>query len=770
MELVIAKTDAGLIRLRDIADVELTAAREKIRARLNGENTAAMAIETTPTANPLEVTAKIKELLPSIEANLPSGMKMQITYDATEYIEDSINEVSSTIIESSLIVILVIFAFMANPRAMMIPVVTIPFSLVGVCLLMEMFGFSINLMTLLAMVLAIGMVVDDAIVVVENVERHIREGKNPFDAAIQGTREITTPVISTTVVLAAVFVPIATLGGLTGALFKEFALTLVCAVVVSSVIALTLSPVMCSLFLKKIETKNSFMTTVESMLDKIDNRYARLLNKTINNSGAVLLFVLCVIVSIPLLNSYIKSELAPVEDKGGFLVMNNAHSSVNLDYVDDYVTEVSKRILDIDGVQSTLSLSGIPSNSSAFTIALEEPIDERGISMQEIIDRPKSSTKDIAGVKTAIFPFPALPGTSLGFPIQFVVQSNSSYQDIYKIAKSIEDKLKSSSLFITTKLDLSYDAAKVVIDVNRQKANMYSVSMKDIASTLAILLGDGHTNVDGYSYEVIPQVTRSDRLNPEEIGQYHVVSDTGVNVPLSNLIEFRTSGNTQGLNQLNQVNSVTISAVPMPTVSIGDAISHIEQDVIPTLPKGYTFDWKGESRQLIQEGNAIVYAMLLALVIVYLVLAIQFECWRVPLVVMLTVPLATSGALVFQAWGFASMNIYTQIGLLTLIGLITKNGILMCEVAQVKQQEGLDKKNAILDAARLRLRAILMTAISMVAGVIPLIIASGAGAGARQSIGIVLGAGMTIGTLFTLFVLPTLYLFIVKDKHKTQHH
>ncbi|CAH7340073.1 Uncharacterized transporter HI_0895 [Vibrio chagasii] len=767
--LVVATTDKGVITLDDISEIELGAARESILARFNGDNTAGMAIETTPTANPLDVTARVKEILPSIKENLPADIEMHITYDATEYIEDSINEVARTIFEASLIVILVIFLFMANPRAMVIPVVTIPFSLVGVCLLMQIAGFSINLMTLLAMVLAIGVVVDDAIVVVENVERHIREGKKPFEAAIFGTREIKSPVISTTVVLVAVFLPIGFLGGLTGALFKEFALTLACAVVVSSVVALTLSPVMCSLLLKPAkdsEDVNAVTKGINNFLDNLDRKYTQYLDITLKNSRAVVLFVVFVVAALPALYSYTTTELAPVEDKGGFLVMSNAHNSVNIDYVDDYVSEISKRVLDMDGIKSAFSLSGIPTSTGAFSIMMMDPPSQREATMEDLIGATGEVSSDIAGTNSAVFPFPALPGVGLGFPVQLVVQSNNSYPEMLQVTEGIKEQMDNSGMFMMSRLDISYDAAKVEITVNREKANMYNVTMQNIATTLGILLGDGHSNyinVEGFSYEVIPQVTRDNRLNPELLEQYYVVSETGAKVPLSNLVDIETKGNTQSLIQMNQVNSITISAVPFPNVSLGDAVEYIEGSLLPQLPLGYLYDWKGEVRQMIQEGGALVSAMGLALIVVFLVLAMQFESWRVPLVVMFTVPLAASGALLFQAWGLASMNIYTQIALLTLIGLITKNGILMCEVAQVKQEEGADRLTAIREAARLRLRAILMTAISMVAGVMPLVLASGAGAGARQSLGIVLTSGMAIGTVFTLFVLPTVYVLIAGE-------
>ncbi|ALG68283.1 efflux RND transporter permease subunit [Beggiatoa leptomitoformis] len=768
-QMIVAQRTEGVIRLRDIAKVELSSVREAVKSRIGGINAVVIAIESTPTANPLDVAKRVTKKLAEIERNLAAGIKMEISYDATEYIEASIYEVLRTIGEAGLIVILVIFLFMGSFRAMLIPIVTIPFSLIGVCLAMQMLGFSINLLTLLAMVLAIGLVVDDAIVVVENVERHLQMGKTPFAAAIVGTREIAVPVISMTIALAAVYSPIALLDGVTGTLFKEFALTLAGAVVVSGMVALTLSPAMCSLILKHSEHASRFELGVQSTMGRVERGYGYLLDRTLAHRSAILLFAFIVMGSLIFLFPIIPSELAPNEEKGAFLGIATAPSSANLDFIDANLTEIGKRANQINGIRNTLSLSGMPSTNNGLAVMLSAPWEQRENSEKQMIALLTDKVKDIAGVNMAAFPLPALPGGGSGLPIQMVIKSTADYETMMKVALELQEKANASHLFIFNDLDIKFDTATIKMHINRDKAGSYGITMAEIANTLSTLVGDGRVNYinrDGRSYEVVPQVIRTDRLTPEALGSYYLRTASGQQIPLSELVSLKVRGEPSSLIQMDQANAITLGGVPMPTTTVGNVLTFLTTEADKILPSGFSYDFKGPSRQYMQEGSSLYITFILALAIIFLVLAIQFESWRDPLVIMVSVPLALCGALLVMAWGVASLNIYTQIGLITLIGLITKHGILMCEVAKERQlylQES--KMDAIQHAARIRLRPILMTVIAMVSGVIPLLYAAGPGAAARFSIGIVIFSGLSIGTLFTLFVLPTVYSFL-GETHK----
>ncbi|EIJ42199.1 cation/multidrug efflux pump [Beggiatoa alba B18LD] len=768
-QMVIAKRPEGIIRLQDIAKVELAAVRETVKARMSGINAVVIAIEPTPTANPLDVAQLVTEQLKTIQRNLASGIEMEISYDASEYIRASINEVLHTIAEASLIVVIVIFLFMGSFRAMLIPIVTIPFSLIGVCLAMQFLGFSLNLLTLLAMVLAIGLVVDDAIVVVENVERHLQQGKSPFDAAIVGTREIAMPVISMTITLAAVYSPIALLEGVTGTLFKEFALTLAGAVIVSGMVALSLSPAMCSLILKHGQHASRFEQGVQAIMASVERGYGRMLDATLTHRPAVLLFAIIVMGSLVMLFPMIPSELAPTEEKGAFLGMATAPSGANVDFIDTNLNEIGERAKQTEGIRNVLSLAGMPKSNAGLTVMLSEPWQNRTHTEKQMTELFTKTVEDIAGVKMAAFPLPALPGGGGGLPVQMVIKSTADYETILKLALELQERAKASHLFIFTDIDIKFDTATLKYQINRDKAGMYGVTMADIASTLSTFVGDGRVNYinrDGRSYEVVPQVARTDRLTPESLGNYYVRASSGQQIPLAELLDFTVRGEPLSLEQMDQANAITFSAVLMPNGSLGDALNFLMKQADEILPTGFTYDFKGTSRQYMQEGSSLYITFALALAIIFLVLAIQFESWRDPLVIMVSVPLALCGALLVMAWGTATLNIYTQIGLITLIGLITKHGILMCEVAKERQLHFNENKfAAIQHAARIRLRPILMTVIAMVSGVIPLLYAAGPGAAARFSIGIVIFSGLSIGTLFTLFVLPTIYSYL-GEAHK----
>ncbi|MCK5818374.1 MAG: multidrug efflux RND transporter permease subunit [Psychromonas sp.] len=762
---VATKKNGKIIYLKDIARISLGKSHDIYRAMENGKEAVIVAIDASPTANPLNITAGVRKLLPEFAKNLPSSIKMSVLYDSTIAINESIHEVIKTIVEASVIVLIVMILFLGSWRAVIIPIVTIPLSLIGVLWLMHMFGFSINLMTLLAMVLAIGLVVDDAIVVVENVDRHIKAGEPPFRAAIIGTREIAVPVISMTITLAAVYAPIAMMGGVTGTLFTEFALTLAGAVFISGFIALTLSPMMSSLLLKTNHQPNRFERIVDSTLTKITNKYARLLNVIMTRRPAIIVFVILVFISLPLLFKYIPKELAPQEDKGALMFMATAPSNANLDYIDKSMRAVTHLTTKFDSVASDFAMAGIPNSNQGFGLVIMKPWSKRTQTPSELGHKLTPLFNKIAAVKAIPFPIPELPGSSGGLPIQYVMTTSKSFESLIKIADGILSQVQKNPHFIFSAVDLAFDSATMNIKINRDRAGAYGVTMEDIASTLSTLLSDGYINrVDlyGRSYEVIAQVERKYRLSPQKLGQFYVRATNGDMIPLSELITINVVAQPRALPHFNQLNSVTISAVPAPGFAMGDAVNFFET---LKLPMGYTHSYLGEARQFVTEGNSLYVTFVIALFIIFLVLASQFESIRDPFVIMITVPLAISGALIVLAWGAATMNIYTQVGLITLVGLITKHGILISEVAKEDQiNNGVDRITAVKKAATIRLRPILMTTAAMVAGLLPLLFAQGAGAVSRFGIGIVIVAGLSIGTLFTLLVLPVIYSFVA-SKH-----
>ncbi|MGL6123093.1 MAG: multidrug efflux RND transporter permease subunit [Shewanella sp.] len=770
--LVIGSKDGLVVRLGDIADVSLDKSHDVYRALANGKEAVVIGLDVTPTANPLTVAADTRALLPEIKRNLPPSIESSILYDSSLAIDESIKEVVKTIAEAALIVIVVITLFLGSLRAVIIPIVTIPLSLIGVAIIMQMFGFTLNLMTLLAMVLAIGLVVDDAIVVVENVDRHIKLGESPFRAAIIGTREIAVPVISMTITLAAVYAPIALMGGVTGALFKEFALTLAGAVFISGIVALTLSPMMCAKILKPHTTPNRFELGVENFLDNLTRRYSKMLDAVMAHRPVIVAFAVIVFISLPVLFKLIPSELAPNEDKGVVMMMGTAPSTANLDYIQANMSEVTDLIKAQPESAASLAFIGVPSSSQAFGIAPLVPWSERDKSQKQMQEFFAKEVKKIPGMAITTFQMPELPGATSGLPIQFVITTSNSFASLFQIGNSVLEKVQKSPLFVYSEINLKFDSGTMKLHIKRDLAGTYGVTMQDIGITLSTMMSDGYVNrinLDGRSYEVIPQVERKLRANPESLANYYVKAADGRSIPLSSLVEIEMVSEPRSLPHFNQMNSLTVGGVASPGVAIGDAISFLQDIGDNELPKGYNYDFLGEARQFVTEGTALYATFLLAIAIIYLVLASQFESLKDPLVILVSVPLAISGALIVLGWthvfGLAKMNIYTQIGLITLVGLITKHGILMCEVAKEEQlHRGLSKLEAIKLAATIRLRPILMTTAAMIAGLIPLLFASGAGAAARFNIGIVIVAGLSIGTLFTLFVLPVIYTYLA-EKH-----
>ncbi|MCA3953863.1 multidrug efflux RND transporter permease subunit VmeD [Vibrio vulnificus] len=767
--LVVKSGDGEVIRLGDIAKVTLEKSHDVYRASANGQEAVVAAINAAPSANPINIAADVLQLLPQLERNLPSNIKMNVMYDSTIAINESIHEVVKTIVEAAVIVLVVITLFLGSFRAVIIPIVTIPLSLIGVAMVMQAMGFSWNLMTLLAMVLAIGLVVDDAIVVLENVDRHIKEGESPFRAAIIGTREIAVPVIAMTLTLGAVYAPIALMGGITGSLFKEFALTLAGSVFVSGIIALTLSPMMCSKMLKAHEKPSKFEEKVHHVLDGMTNRYEKMLKAVMDHRPVVIGFALIVFGTLPVLFKFIPSELAPSEDKGVVMLMGTGPSNANLDYLQNTMNDVNKILSDQPEVEFAQVFTGVPNSNQAFGLATLKPWSQREASQAEITKRVGGLVSNVPGMAVTAFQMPELPGAGSGLPIQFVITTPNSFESLYTIASDILTEVTSSPLFVYSDLDLKYDSATMKIKIDKDKAGAYGVTMQDIGITLGTMMADGYVNridLNGRSYEVIPQVERKWRLNPESMKNYYVRAADGKAVPLGSLITIDVIAEPRSLPHFNQLNSATVGAVPSPGTAMGDAINWFENIASNKLPTGYNHDYMGEARQFVTEGSALYATFGLALAIIFLVLAIQFESIRDPIVIMVSVPLAICGALIALAWGLATMNIYSQVGLITLVGLITKHGILICEVAKEEQLHNKRSRiEAVMEAAKVRLRPILMTTAAMIAGLIPLMYATGAGAAQRFSIGIVIVAGLAIGTLFTLFVLPVIYSYLA-EKHK----
>ncbi|VXD05003.1 Uncharacterized transporter HI_0895 [Pseudomonas sp. 8Z] len=758
------------VLVRDIARVEMGAENYDSISSFDGIPSVYIAIKATPSANPLDVIKNVRAAMPELEAQLPPNLKVAIAYDATEFIQASIDEVVKTLGEAVLIVIVVVFLFLGALRSVLIPVVTIPLSMVGVLFFMQLMGYSINLLTLLAMVLAIGLVVDDAIVVVENIHRHIEEGKTPFDAALEGAREIAVPVISMTITLAAVYAPIGFLEGLTGALFKEFALTLAGAVIISGIVALTLSPMMCAKLLRHEENPSGLAHRLDQIFDTLKRRYQRALHGTLNTRPVVVVFGLIVMALIPALLSFSKNELAPDEDQGIVFMMSQSPQPTNLNYMNAYSKQFVEIFKTFPEYYSSFQINGFNGVQSGIGGFLLKPWDERERTQMAILPEVQAKLDQIPGLQVFGFNLPSLPGTGEGLPFQFVINTPNDYESLLQVAQRVKARAQESGKFAFLDIDLAFDKPEVVVDIDREKAAQMGVSMQDLGTTLASLLGEGEINrftIDGRSYKVIAQVERAYRDNPGWLDSYYVRSESGQMVPLGTLIRVSDRARPTKLNQFQQLNSVIIQGVPI--VSMGEAVDTITQITREEAPRGYSYDYAGASRQYVQEGSALLLTFGLALAIIFLVLAAQFESFRDPLVILVTVPLSICGALVPIFLGFSSMNIYTQVGLVTLIGLISKHGILIVEFAnQLRREKGLNVREAIEEAAAIRLRPVLMTTAAMVFGMVPLILASGAGAVSRFDIGLVIATGMSVGTLFTLFVLPCVYSLLAKPDAKPQ--
>jgi multidrug efflux pump len=766
---MVVKADAGgrLVHLEDIATVELGGQNYDQSGLFNGKKGCSLAINATPTGNPLDIVHQVKAMLPAIQRDLPPGVEVFVSYDVARFIEAATGEVRKTLTETVVIVIVVIFLFLGSFRSVLIPIVTIPLSLIGSATLMLALGFSLNLLTLLAMVLAIGLVVDDAIVVVENTYRHIEKGLSPVRAALTGAREIVVPVISMTITLAAVYAPIGFLGGLTGALFREFAFTLASTVIISGVVALTLSPVMASLLLTRATMEGRFVRLINWAFGGVTAAYSFLLRVVMGQRLAVFVFGAGMLAGIGILYAGVKRELAPTEDQATLFAAIKGPQYANLDYTEAHTRRLEAALRNLPEYQTTFILNGTDGQMVAFGGVNLKDWDKRDRSALELQSVVQADAAGIEGQSIFVFQLPSLPGSTGGLPVQMVVRSTAGYEAAFAVMERLKDKARKSGLFVVVDSDLRYDNPVVRVKVNRLKANELGVDMKEVADTLAVLVGENYVNrfnLKGRSYDVIPQVARADRLSPESLGKFYLKTRSGYLTPLSTVVEITTATEPNKLTQFNQLNAATLQAIPAPGVSMGEAVAFLEAEAKGTLPPGYTYDWLGDSRQYVREGNQLNLTFAFALVVIFLVLAAQFESLRDPLVILVTVPLSMVGALLPLYLGFATFNIYTQIGLVTLIGLITKHGILMVEFAnELQRHEGLDRRAAVERAAAVRLRPILMTTAATVVGHFPLLLTHGAGAASRYSIGVVLVVGMLVGTFFTLFVVPAVYSVLAKD-------
>ncbi len=765
-EMVVKASEGALIRLKDIATISLDAQCFDAAVTMDGQNAVFIGVQPTPSGNPLTMVAGVRKKLEKIRNTLPPTLKMSIAYDASRFIQASIDDVIWTLGMAVGVVVVVIFLFLGSMRTVLIPIVTIPLSLIGAGTLMYAAGFSINLLTLLAMVLAIGLVVDDAIVVVENVFRHIEEGKSPIQAALIGAREIAGPVIAMTITLAAVYSPIALLGGVTGVLFKEFAFTLASAVIVSGVVALTLSPVMSSALLSQQVLHSPFAQAVTNAFTAVEHWYERRLASSLDYRPATAIFALGVFLSVFFLYFSATKELAPPEDQGIVLGLSKAPQYANLDYMEAYRKQLEDA-LSVPDADGTFIIFGRPVVNQGFVGSRLKPWSERKNTAQKIQPQLQERLSKVPGLQVFAFSPPPLPGSTGGLPVQMVVYSTDGYSIIYNVMDKLKAAARKSGLFLVVDSDLAFNTPTVKVEVNRSKANELGVTMENIGTTLALMVGGNYVNrfdLQGRSYEVIPQVPRAERLTPDSLINYYVQTASGTEVPLSTLVTVSTATDPNALTQYNQLNSATFQAAPWPGVTVGQAVHFLEQQALELFPENFTHAYLGDSRQYVQEGNKLLYTLPFAAIIIYLVLAAQFESLRDPLAIMVSVPMAMCGALLPLFIGITTVNIYSQVGLVTLIGLISKHGILMVEFAkELQRHENLDRRHAIVRAAAVRLRPILMTTAAMVVGLVPMVLATGAGAASRFSIGLVIVCGLTVGTIFTLFVLPMVYTYIGAD-------
>lgn len=769
--IVIRQNDNGVVRLSDIADVVLGADDYSVEVNYSGKTAVFMGVFVAPNANSLEVIRNVTAEMEKIQADLPAGLAGEVSYDATKYIDAAIQDVIKTLTETLVIIIVVIFLFLGFSRSVLIPIIAIPLSLIGAVFIMKLCGFSLNLLTLLSIVLSVGLVVDDAIVMVENIERHIQEGLKPFNAAIVAARELAGPIIAMTVTLVSVYVPIGLQGGLTGTLFREFAITLAGAVTISAIVAVTLSPMMASRMLKP---HSEIKAPLSKLFDRFAVFYNRKLRQSIENRAGVYLFWGFITLSVPLLYTFSSKELAPLEDQGVIFGIVDAQANATIDQSSFYGKQVNEVFMSVPETDFTFQIT-FP--TGGFGGMVTKPWAERDRTTQEILPEVQQKLGEVAGIRILPITPPSLPGGGQ-FPIEFVIASTADSKEIYDYALKLQQVFtQSGKFFFPPMLDMKIDQPEYQLNIDREKVADLGLDMRTVTQDLGILLGGGRVNrfnKDGLSYKVIPQVKRQERLTPDDLAKLYITGPNNSMIRLDQIATLTHSTVPRSINRMQQLNAVKISGMGQGT--LGELLSYMEVEAKKILPPTYTIDYTGESRQFKREGNTFLPAFLMALTMIFLVLAAQYNSFRDPVVILAgSVPLAMFGALIFTFWKMwapipywtdpitSTLNIYSQVGLVTLVGLIARNGILVVEFANKLQEEGMAKIDAICQASVLRLRPVLMTSIATIAGHTPLIFAEGAGAAARNSIGIVLVFGMTIGTIFTLFVLPSVYILLAKD-------
>jgi len=765
-DLVIKEVDGSIIRLADVTRTELGAESYSETNRYKGQPSTYVAVELAPGANPLDVAERVRNELPGIRGQLPAGLEVELAYDASEFIDSAIAEVLKTLVEAVLIVLAVVFLTLGSARAAVVPSVAVPLSLIGGALIMLLLGFSLNLLTLLAMVLAIGLVVDDAIIIVENVHRHIEEGESRFEAALNGAREMATPVIAMTTTLVAVYAPIGFMGGLVGSLFSEFAFTLAGAVLVSGVVALTLSPMLSGKVLKPHGESSRFERVVERNFERLAEGYKSALSWTLESIPAVIVFAVVLLASIVFMVQLSKNELAPTEDQGILLYQGQAPQTATLEYLEKYGDQLQQRFEQLPGYDESFMLLGSFGPNTVFGGFKLKPWDEREISQFEVQPMLQEAVADVTGLRTSIFTRPSIPGAGQGLPFQFVITTAQPYEQLAEVADELIGRGMQSGLFAFLQKSIEFDRPMTRVVVDRARAADLGLSMADVGRELGSLLGGGYINrfnMQGRSYEVIPQVEDRARQAAAQLADYYIRADSGELVPLGSIVSFEDTVEPSSRTQHNQLNSLALEGV-LAGASMGEATEFLEQAAAEVFPQGFTYDYKGESRQFKKQGSALIVTFFLSLLVIYLVLAAQFESWRDPFIILVSVPLSVAGAMAFIMLGLTSMNIYSQVGLITLIGVVSKNGILIVEFAnQLQTRDGLGKHDAVIEAAAIRLRPILMTSVALIVAMIPLLIASGPGAESRFAIGLTIATGLGIGTVLTVFVLPAFYTLMARD-------
>jgi len=765
--LVVRHEDGTLVRIRDIAEATLGAENYDSTNWYKGKDAIFIGIEQAPGANPLTVAKAVHEVMPEIRGQLPEGLNAHIPYDASVYIEDSIKEVFKTLGEAILIVLTIIFLTLGSIRAAIIPAVTVPLSLIGGAFVMLLLGFSVNLLTLLAMVLAIGLVVDDAIIVVENIHRHIEQGESKLQAALNGARELAVPIIAMTTTLIAVYAPIGFMGGLVGTLFTEFAFTLAGAVLISGVIALTLSPMLSSNVLKPSGEQAWFERVVERFFEGLTGLYRRLLHGSLNSLPVTLFFGAVILLSLPAMYLMSENELAPTEDQSILFFQASAPQTATIDYDKAYAHQILEQFESIPEYKESFYILGMGGDpSTVFGGFKMPPPAQRERSQMAVQPELQGKLSQVAGMQIAVFPRPSLPSSGRGLPVQFVLTSAQPYEALDRVAGQLIGKAMQSGNFMFLKKSVEIDRPRVTVQIDRDRAGDLGISMQNIGRNLAVMLGENYVNrfsLEGRSYKVIPQVHRQYRLDPEMLKEFYVRADSGELLPLSTVVSFAKSVEPSKRSQFQQLNAITLEGVATPGTTLGGALDYLQTTAEQMLPKEIGYDYAGQSRQYQEQGSALVVTFFLSLLVIYLVLAAQFESWRDPVIILVSVPMSIFGALAFITTGFASVNIYTQVGLITLIGVIAKNGILIVEFAnQLQIKRGLAKRQAVEEAASIRLRPILMTSIALIVAMIPLLTAAGPGAVSRFHIGLVIASGLAIGTLFTLFVVPAVYMLLAR--------